>query len=58
MRRVIVVWDCVPPHPDPQGEGIPCTALGAIETLRIRKPRERFSLSPGVSGPGWALLGH
>src|SRR5262245_18762038 len=36
----------------PQGEGIPCAALGGIETLRIREQRRTFLPLPGGRGPG------
>src|SRR5215813_3515294 len=54
MRRVIFLRDCVPPHPGPlpQGEGIPCAALGGIETLRIGDQRRTVLPLPGGEGRG------
>src|SRR5215813_5682232 len=52
MRRQSFVRHSVPPHPNPlpQGEGIPCAALGGIETLGSRDQRRTFLPLPGAAG--------
>jgi hypothetical protein len=51
MRRVIV-RPAFHPGPLPQGEGIPCAALGAIEAFRIRNQWRTILPLPGGEGRG------